>query len=24
VDILVVEPAEFVFRRPLGEDFAGG
>ena len=24
VDILVVEPAEFVFRRPLGADFAGG
>jgi hypothetical protein len=23
-DILVVEPGNYVFRRPLGEDFAGG
>ena len=23
-DLLVVEPANFVFRRPLGEDFSGG
>ncbi|MFP6655591.1 MAG: hypothetical protein VCB25_08180 [Myxococcota bacterium] len=23
VDILVVEPAEYIFRRPLGEDLAG-
>ena len=24
VEVLVVEPANYVFRRPLGEDFAGG
>jgi hypothetical protein len=23
-EVLVVEPANYVFRRPLGEDFAGG
>jgi hypothetical protein len=23
-DLLIVEPANYVFRRPLGEDFSGG